>query len=436
MKKILFLLLILFPLQLIGQTYTYCPLNFTCTNGTFTSSLQDYGGQVFNVKAYGAKGDGITDDTASVQSAITSACNKGGILYFPQGTYNISSQLSICGFNGPGVSIEGAGVGSSEINFGNSSSGGINIGYSVPTFRASISNITISSTNTNVVPLSIGVGSNAGGEGFTASNIVVYGAGTALVFNQNTFMTSFLSSSIYGNVSIQTPSSSGENIAFYDDVFSHYTTTASLLTISPIAGTLQVEFFGCSFDGTQVYINNAQAHFYGGHWEDTATSASPYFLVDGNGTLPTEVTISGGTMNNNGNYASGSFFHVESGSQLSVIGGFQPCNNISFFTVINADAGSTAYLSDMQVPNCGGFPNHPLAITGSGSISQGQNFPINDGVYPTYSSPIFFTGSSSISSGIVAPSGTCNSGSIYMNTSGTSGSTLYVCVVGSWVNIK
>lgn len=61
--------------------------------------IQDTGGEVYNVKAYGAIGDGTTDDTSSVQSAITAATDaNGGIIYFPPGTYLISSQLTIPNF--------------------------------------------------------------------------------------------------------------------------------------------------------------------------------------------------------------------------------------------------------------------------------------------------------------------------------------------------
>ncbi|CAM1370609.1 hypothetical protein TPENAI_60915 [Tenacibaculum litopenaei] len=51
---------------------------------------------MINVKDFGAQGNGTTDDTTSVQNAIEKLEeNKGGLLYFPKGTYILSKQLKI-----------------------------------------------------------------------------------------------------------------------------------------------------------------------------------------------------------------------------------------------------------------------------------------------------------------------------------------------------
>ncbi len=59
---------------------------------------------VYNVKNYGATGNGTTDDTADIVDAITAA-GTNGIVYFPPGMYKISSSLTLPG----GVTLQGAG---------------------------------------------------------------------------------------------------------------------------------------------------------------------------------------------------------------------------------------------------------------------------------------------------------------------------------------
>ena len=77
------------------------------TNGSNPfSSVPNY--KVFrNVKDFGAKGDGITDDTQAIQNAISStnrcssqsgcegSTTEPGLIYFPQGTYVISNTIQI-----------------------------------------------------------------------------------------------------------------------------------------------------------------------------------------------------------------------------------------------------------------------------------------------------------------------------------------------------
>ena len=55
--------------------------------------ITDMGGQVFNVKAYGAKVDGVTDDTASVNNAIAAAMINGGSVFIPPG---VGGALCLC----------------------------------------------------------------------------------------------------------------------------------------------------------------------------------------------------------------------------------------------------------------------------------------------------------------------------------------------------
>lgn len=62
-----------------------------------SANLNDKSGLVFNVKDedFGAVGDGVTDDTNSIRSALDAVPTNGGTVFFPSGTYLISSTLTI-----------------------------------------------------------------------------------------------------------------------------------------------------------------------------------------------------------------------------------------------------------------------------------------------------------------------------------------------------
>lgn len=74
------------------------------------------GGLVVNVQdaAYGAKGDGETDDTAAIQDAIDATAG-GGVCYFPPGTYLVRSSNPSILVGSSKVTFAGAGAGVSVI---------------------------------------------------------------------------------------------------------------------------------------------------------------------------------------------------------------------------------------------------------------------------------------------------------------------------------
>ncbi|GAQ09970.1 glucan 1,3-beta-glucosidase [Aspergillus lentulus] len=51
--------------------------------------------QVFDVRAYGAKGDGVTDDTIILNSVFIVAANLSSIVYIPHGVYKVTDTLKI-----------------------------------------------------------------------------------------------------------------------------------------------------------------------------------------------------------------------------------------------------------------------------------------------------------------------------------------------------
>ena len=62
-----------------------------------------------NVKAYGAKGDGVSDDTAAIQAALNAAyAAGGGTVYLPPATYMITAKLLLqtgCRLTGAGYRL-------------------------------------------------------------------------------------------------------------------------------------------------------------------------------------------------------------------------------------------------------------------------------------------------------------------------------------------
>lgn len=61
------------------------------SNYPVIAPIQDKAGQFYNVQAYGAKGNGITNDTVAIQATLDAAGVAGGVVFVPKGTYLVSN---------------------------------------------------------------------------------------------------------------------------------------------------------------------------------------------------------------------------------------------------------------------------------------------------------------------------------------------------------
>lgn len=100
-----------------------------------TAVLTDKGGQVLNVKAYGATGNGTTDDTAALSAAINAVPAAGGTVYIPAGVYSVSSPLPSLATN---VAVIGSGPGS-MIKLASSWSG--SSVFNLPNFNSTVASL-------------------------------------------------------------------------------------------------------------------------------------------------------------------------------------------------------------------------------------------------------------------------------------------------------
>ena len=88
-----------------GQTYVVGSLFTAATTGASSGTgaaavartLATRFADVVNVKDFGAVGDGVTDDTAAIQAAVTFVAIIGKQIFFPAGTYKILSVISTTG---------------------------------------------------------------------------------------------------------------------------------------------------------------------------------------------------------------------------------------------------------------------------------------------------------------------------------------------------
>jgi hypothetical protein len=129
-------------------------------------SLTGVGSTYILPQSYGAIGDGVTDDSTAVQSAVTAAVAAGSAVFFPSGVYRCTATIAVAGK----VDIAGAGWSSVVFNDGSNKDVFYVTGDDV-TFR----NLTIRGNQTGAG--ASGVTGGAGGNGVKISE--AFGASIA-----------------------------------------------------------------------------------------------------------------------------------------------------------------------------------------------------------------------------------------------------------------
>lgn len=82
-----------------------------------------------NVASFGAKGDGATDDTAAIQSALDWLKDSGGTIHFPLGTYKVTKSVYFYShqslvFEKGATILQGAAINNLMMNYSSSDKGG------------------------------------------------------------------------------------------------------------------------------------------------------------------------------------------------------------------------------------------------------------------------------------------------------------------------
>lgn len=530
-----------------GGTNQNIDLNPTGSGATIVTNLEDKGGQVFNVKAYRAKGNGVADDTAAIQAAIDAACpsasSPGGTIYFPPGTYYIPEALTIPNsgaasptqcplrFTGMEPSIDSASWGvltgtGSILNLTETSdpvgkidttgAGTLEIDHLGLEDTATDSIPFIHTTNTTIYVYNDTFTSSQTGTANTQDAIVLGGTtatigntpndafqGYGTVIRDNYFnrVRHAVLGQVYANnvqivdntVGLHSGSATSGDAPFVFNAYSaqdagevisnnlieatNYTyavsltgTIYSILTGNSVWDAPSPPFIAAYYFGTGSNGNTATCGYVSAHicvdpaspGYDTGTTvqsqngtvlSSPVGIgiISPSSTLtvkssgaPTGVTgiriLSGSTALPNGwNIAEGTpgdydGYLMFMGHTTSTPGDFYlgSSGSAHFTGALNIGAPGTGGAMSgapglLYINGYGANGSIQMTASGSGTITLNASaVQINGPIRPGDTS-------ASWTSGAGTPSGSCTTGSLYTNTSGGTGTTLYVCEAGAWV---
>jgi hypothetical protein len=224
-------------------------------------------GQVYNVMDFGATGNGTTDDTSSIQSAIDNMPDNGGRLFFPAGTYKVSSSLVL-----PSVGTELSRAVTKPIWFDGETFSNNN------GFLGSLSDgpTTISYKGTGALfEMRLGNSSDTFFDG-AFSNLTIIGddtSGTSAIHCDHITRSTFFSNLMIRNFDTNILIDGEAFSSTFQNIRSQRATTACIRTIGKLN---HVSFWNCLFDISEadvaVFENvGSGVNFYGCFFENAGT---------------------------------------------------------------------------------------------------------------------------------------------------------------------
>ncbi len=200
----------------------------------------------YNVRDYGAAGDGHTDDTAAIAAAITAAAPSvaptGNTVYFPAGKYLVSSSLAVP----PALTLLGAGWNTPGAQVNTFAGSWIFVAAG-----AGFSPVTISGSGGAVRALGLNVPEQStAGPPATAQPMILVGANNALI----------------------------EDVCLYNPYGGIYINNAAQACLRRIFG--QPVQYGVLIDGSRDTNYIDTVHFWP-YWQPAATTVGAYQLANG-----------------------------------------------------------------------------------------------------------------------------------------------------------
>jgi len=416
---------------------------FLATGTTFARNLANRFADVVNVKDFGAVGDGVADDTAAIQAAINSTSPFGEV-FFPEGTYKISSTITLPSSSGlSGITLRGIGWGSvikptsavsiaikalgDVVFISNLQFDGISTSSAAALqFEGGINNCNVSVTGCYFSTFANGIilltdCYNISNNNFTDCNVSIYCADSAVNATiSNNYVLGGSGAVFFGRISIQ-----AEGVRVFSNTFLCTGAGANQITIQ--AG-LEISIFNNIIDQTG---KGGKAVFISG---STGSSISHIkirdnWLAGGNTTAGQCVQIEQGSgLNTNNIWINGNTFTSHDPNTIALT-----INTVSNYWVTNNNLYGTGILP---------FSGTPFIVVASnnGNIYGNQNFygtPLTTLTNNTFNYPFVVSGSVQATSfnnngltwitGSGSPEGnvTAAVGSIYSDGAGTTPTTVF-----------